>query len=134
MVSADFTATQDLYEVEYAIPATAKDTRVKATAKLKPPKYSFKFLGAGHVGADHDHVGADHGGSGACHFLAGFGQSYCGWSLFGEDHPLYINGSKPPFVRCSGAPSVEYDDALETPTAAASASWGGLKQREGGRR
>ena len=79
--SADFTATQDLYEAEYAIPTTEEDTRVTVSAvpEAGSPWYSFKFLGADLMDRTRH-----------THFLAGFGLDYCGWRiLFGEDHPSF---------------------------------------------
>ena len=103
----------DLYETEYSIPTQEGDDRIKVVAGLRRvPWYSFKFLGTE--------------GEPACAFLAGYGISNCGWTIFGTDHPLFTNAIAALRAVIGGTP-VEIEDAW-IPTASSSSSWGQVKQ------
>ena len=59
-------------------------------------------------------------------FLAGYGLSRGGWSIFAEDYPQFCNDVIPLHAVLGGR-TVQYEDAL-TPTSMSSSSWGQVKQ------
>ena len=104
----------NVYETEYSIPIEEGDDRVDVVAGLDPaPWYWFAFLDYGE------------GGRG-CSFRAGYGCEGCGWAIFGEDHPHFVNEVEP-LRAVLGGTAVEYEDAL-VPTNTQSSSWGEIKQ------